>query len=120
VSHTQNYVLKLERDRLGQLAAELGAVDVAVDGGHRRKLTENVEHGWPAEVAGVDDQVCRSQGGETRLRQKTGCASLRSAHPRITVAARQVGVRDYGEPKAQSVFSSPRSERSRLASMRSR
>jgi hypothetical protein len=67
VDHTQDYVLELQGDRLGQLAAELSTVDVAVDRGHGPELTQVGEHRWVAEIAGVDDQVGASKGVEARL-----------------------------------------------------
>jgi hypothetical protein len=85
VDHTQNYVLELEGDRLGQGAAKFGGIDVAVDGGHWPELTQVGEDGRLAEVAGVDDQVGGAEKVETRLRQKTG-------------TARQMGIGDQCEP----------------------
>jgi hypothetical protein len=55
----------------------------------------------------VNDQVGRPQGFETWI-------------GKTAVTARQMGVRDQGEPKTQSESSARRSERFRSASLRSR
>jgi hypothetical protein len=84
VDHTQNYVLELERDLLGQLAAKLRTVDVAVNGGDGSQLTQVHEHGWSAEVSRVDDQVRRQQGVQTWI-------------GKTAVAAREMCIRDQSE-----------------------
>jgi hypothetical protein len=68
VDHTQNYVLQLQRDRLRELAAEPGTVDVAVNRGDRPELAQVGEDRRFAEVAGVDDQVGTAQDLETAIR----------------------------------------------------
>src|SRR5512139_1517405 len=96
---------EVQRERLGELAPQLGAVDVAVHRSHRAQLAKLGEHRRVAEVAGVDDQVRAAQGIEAGLRE-------------AAAAARQMGVSDQGEPDGS--LPARRSERSRLASIRSR
>src|SRR5512147_2828750 len=105
VDHGEGRPAELQRERLGELAPQLRAVDVAVHRGHRAQLAKLGEHRRIAEVAGVDDQVRDAQGIEAGLRE-------------AATAAWQMGVSDQGEPDGS--LPARRSERSRLASIRSR
>jgi hypothetical protein len=103
VDHTQDYVLELEGDRLWELAAKLGGVDVAVDGRHGSELSQIGEDGRLDEIACVDDQVRCPQ-------------DLDAAVGDAPIPTWQVGIGDQCEP--DQLWS--RSERARFSSMRSR
>jgi hypothetical protein len=85
VDHAEDDPIDLERQGLRQVAPELGAVDVAVDGGDGSKLAEVGKSRGVTEVAGVDDQVRGLEGVETAVRK-----------PALT--AWQMGVGDQREP----------------------
>jgi hypothetical protein len=79
--------LGVEADGLGQLAAELGAVDVSLHGDDGADLAQLGEHARLVEVSRVDDQV-----GVAELRE---AAIRKPARP-----PRHVGVGDDREPHA--------------------
>ena len=103
MDHAEDDLFQLERERLGEVAAELGAVDVAMNGGDGPYFAQLGQHRGVAEVAGVDDQVGGVQGVQATI-------------GKTPITAREVGVGDQRETDQ----SSRRSERARLASMRSR
>src|SRR5829696_2077526 len=105
MDHPERRSVEIQRQRLGQLAPQLRAVDVAVDRDDRPELPELCEHGRLAEVAGVDGQVGGAHRIDTWLRQPAG-----------TPGQVRIGDQSYSDCSSSLRLS----ERSRSASFRSR
>jgi hypothetical protein len=103
VDHREGGAVEVQGERLGELAPQLRAVDVAVNRGDRGQLAQLGQRGDFAEVTGVDDQI----GGPEDRDAFVGQPPL---------ATRQMGVGDQRETNQSSRCS----ERSRSASFRSR